>query len=150
MNKLSQTVSVKRLLRSSHQQGMALLEGLIAVLIFSIGILGAVGLQASMMRGATDTQYRAEANYLVQQRIGVLWTSQTLVGGADNRANLVEVNTPMASLPSGTRSTSLSAVTCKEPGVPAAPCIFTVTVTWKLPGTTTTHNVTTIARVTQG
>lgn len=52
------------------QQGSVLLEALIAVVIFSFGILAVAGLQAAMMKNTTDATYRAEAAYMVQQYLG--------------------------------------------------------------------------------
>jgi type IV pilus assembly protein PilV len=41
-----------------------LLEALIAILIFSFGILGLVGLQANAINLSTDAKYRADAALL--------------------------------------------------------------------------------------
>lgn len=50
-----------------------LLEALIAILIFSFGVLGIVGLQASMVKSTSDAKYRSTASYIAQQRIGEMW-----------------------------------------------------------------------------
>ncbi len=52
------------------QSGSALLEALIAVLIFSFGVLGLVGLQAAMIAGAADAKYRTEAGFFVNRLLG--------------------------------------------------------------------------------
>jgi type IV pilus assembly protein PilV len=49
------------------EAGFTLIEVLIAVLIFSLGILAMTGLQASAIRMSTDAQQRAEATYLADQ-----------------------------------------------------------------------------------
>ena len=54
------------------QKGSILLEALIAVVIFSFGILAISGLQAAMIKNTTDATYRAEAAYVVQQYLGQL------------------------------------------------------------------------------
>ena len=60
--------------RSLHRQGgVMLLEALIAILIFSIGILGIVGLQATAVQQSTDARYRSEAAQLAEQLIGTMW-----------------------------------------------------------------------------
>ena len=56
-----------------QQQGAVLLEALIAILIFSFGILAISGLQAAMLKNTTDSNYRAEASYIVQQQVGFMW-----------------------------------------------------------------------------
>jgi type IV pilus assembly protein PilV len=57
------------------QHGVMLLEALIAILIFSIGILGVVGLQATAVKQSTDARYRAEAAQLAEQLMGLMWVS---------------------------------------------------------------------------
>lgn len=57
------------------QRGVMLIEALIAILIFSVGILGIVGLQATAVKQSTDARYRAEAAQLVEQLVGEMWTS---------------------------------------------------------------------------
>lgn len=49
------------------QSGFTLIEVLIAILVFSFGILGAVALQASAIKMSTDAQQRAEATFLADQ-----------------------------------------------------------------------------------
>jgi len=52
------------------QEGVVLLESLIAILIFSMGILALVGLQGAMVKNTSDAKYRAEATFIAQQRLG--------------------------------------------------------------------------------
>ena len=53
--------------RAALQSGFTLIEVLIAILVFSFGILGAVALQASAIKMSTDAQQRAEATFLADQ-----------------------------------------------------------------------------------
>lgn len=69
------------------QRGMMLIEALIAILIFSIGILGIIGLQASAVKQSTDARYRAEAAYMADQLLGQMWTSQRDVTTLQARFN---------------------------------------------------------------
>lgn len=46
---------------SSRQAGVVLLEALVAILIFSFGILGLIGLQAASIKNLTESQFRVEA-----------------------------------------------------------------------------------------
>lgn len=52
-----------------------LIEALIAILIFSIGVLGILGLHASAVKQSTDARYRAEAAYLADQLLGTMWVT---------------------------------------------------------------------------
>ena len=118
----------------SVQQGVVLVEAMIAILIFSMGVLAVVGLQAAMIKNTADSKYRADASYIAQQRIGLMWSDP------DNLALYVE-GAPgtdiSALLPGGTRITAQSGVQ------------FTVTVTWQQPGEPQ-HNFTTTAIITGG
>jgi type IV pilus assembly protein PilV len=58
-------------------RGFMLLEVLISVLIFSVGVLALVGLQASMTRGQTESKVRADASYLANEMVGLIWSDTT-------------------------------------------------------------------------
>lgn len=58
------------------QHGSVLLEALIAILIFSIGILGLVGMQSTAINTSSDAKYRSSAGFLVDQMIGTVWASR--------------------------------------------------------------------------
>lgn len=103
-----------------RQQGVALLEALIAILIFSFGVLGIVGLQATMVTNTTDAKYRADASYIAQQRIGQMWADPA------NAVGYLEADTDISDrLPGGLRT-----VTQPVAGQ------FQVTVGWTAPGET--------------
>ena len=57
-----------------QQTGVMLLEALIAILIFSLGILAIIGLQAQSIRNSSEAKYRADASFLANQLIGYMWT----------------------------------------------------------------------------
>lgn len=57
------------------QTGSMLLEGLISILLFSIGILAIVGLQAASIKMVGDAKYRSDASLLADQLIGQMWAS---------------------------------------------------------------------------
>ncbi|MFT7723136.1 MAG: type IV pilus modification protein PilV [Roseateles sp.] len=52
------------------QRGVLLLEVLVALLIFSLGVLGLVGLQASAAKQSGETKYRADATLLANELLG--------------------------------------------------------------------------------
>jgi type IV pilus assembly protein PilV len=54
---------------------MVLLEGLIAILIFSLGILAIVGMQAAAVRNVGEAKYRSEAALLTDKLLGTMWAS---------------------------------------------------------------------------
>lgn len=56
------------------QQGVVLLEALVAILIFSVGILAIVGMQAQAVSAVTESRSRSEASFLANQLITQIWT----------------------------------------------------------------------------
>jgi type IV pilus assembly protein PilV len=67
---------------SRHRQGgVMLLEVLIGILIFSIGILAMLGMQAIGMRNTVESKYRAEASYLANQIVGAMWVDRANPAG---------------------------------------------------------------------
>lgn len=60
--------------RPRNERGAMLLEALIAILIFSLGILGIVGLQANAVKQSTDARFRIEAAVLADELMGQMWT----------------------------------------------------------------------------
>ncbi len=115
---------------AKFERGVVLLESLIAVLIFSLGVLGIVGLQATMIKNTSDSKYRSEASFIAQQRIGQMWADTA------NLNDYEEEDTDISErLPNGTRTVA-----------PISAGIYTVTVRWQQPGEparafTTTVNI---------
>jgi type IV pilus assembly protein PilV len=64
----------------TRQGGVALLEALIGILIFSIGILAVVGMQATAIRTVSDSKYRSDAAFLASQLMTQIWTDAGNVG----------------------------------------------------------------------
>lgn len=103
---------------AKNQQGAVLLEALIAVLIFSFGILAISGLQGAMMKNTADATMRAEASYIVQQEMGRMLTYPVGLG--------TFTDVPVDSLPDGklsvlpipTDNRLLFRVTWQVPGEP--------------------------------
>lgn len=57
--------------------GFALIEVLVSVLLFVIGVLGLVGLQASMAQAQTVSKSRTDATYLASELLGRMWTDMS-------------------------------------------------------------------------
>jgi len=63
------------MIKRSYQSGMMLLEALIGILIFSIGILALVAMQTAAVSSVADAQYRVEAVNLSNQVLANIWTT---------------------------------------------------------------------------
>lgn len=56
------------------QNGSAMLEALIAITLFSIGVLSLVGLQSAMVKQGSQAQFRADAISLADEINGLMWS----------------------------------------------------------------------------
>lgn len=121
------------------QRGVMLIEALIAILIFSVGILGIVGLQASAVKQSTEARYRAEAAHLAQQLLGAMWTGPRVLATLQT-----QYNTCTSSTCAGYQAW-LTNVQAVLPGIDAgagtlpdvnidANGVVTISVFWRAPG----------------
>jgi type IV pilus assembly protein PilV len=71
-------------------RGVALIEVLVAMLVFAFGVLALVGLQGSLLRAQTESKARADAAYLASEVLGKLWADPTRYKtyGGNNCANV--------------------------------------------------------------
>ena len=69
---------------TNKQTGVMLLEALIGILIFSIGILALIGMQATAIKNTPDARYRSEAAFLANQVIGQMWVDRPNLARYDN------------------------------------------------------------------
>jgi len=96
-----------------------LLEALIGLLIFSVGILAVIGLQALSIKSVADAKFRADAAMLANELIGNVWTNSKSLGTLQTTYNS----------PGGTYyATWLANVRNELPGVTASSNAPTVTV----------------------
>ncbi|MFM9835113.1 MAG: prepilin-type cleavage/methylation domain-containing protein [Methylophilaceae bacterium] len=99
-----------------QQQGVVLLEALIAILIFSFGILALAGLQAAMIKNTTDSKFRSDAANVAQRQLGIIWANPTNIANYTGTTNV-------ADLPNGS-------MTVAQPTAGRV----TVQVSWQQPG----------------
>ncbi|HEY2336988.1 MAG TPA: type IV pilus modification protein PilV [Burkholderiales bacterium] len=118
------------------QRGVALLEALIGILIFSIGILAVVGMQATAIRTVSDSKYRSEAAFLANQLLTQMWTDAGNVsayaypGTGTVPARLTNWVSDVGSrLPGTTAAQPVIAVS----GATASGATVQITVYWQLP-----------------
>ena len=70
--------------RRSRARGIALIEALVAMLVFAVGILGAVGMHTTLLREQGAVRARADAAMLAAELIGLMWADyDTLVNQGD-------------------------------------------------------------------
>lgn len=120
--------------RLARARGSALLDSMIAVVIFSIGILGVVRLQSAAITFSTDAKYRADAAMLADQIIAQMWnsdlstlSSQYAGANGSGGARYVAWNTLVARMPAGNGTVAVQADGTVD-----------VSVRWLQPGDTST------------
>jgi type IV pilus assembly protein PilV len=72
---------------SVRTRGFMLIEVLVSILIFSIGVLALVGLQAKMTHAQSASKIRTDATYLANELIGTMWSDLTHLGSYANCAS---------------------------------------------------------------
>lgn len=147
------------------QSGSVLLEALFAILLFSVGVIALVALQAISIKNSVDAKYRSDASYLANQIVAQMWLDRS---NLDNYAHYTGGN---ACAFSGTASSDVSPwvspvtawvtqVVSLLPGAAAnktqilittvgATRQVKVTVCWKGPQETVTHNYALTAQINQ-
>lgn len=122
-------------LSRGYQKGVMLLEALIGLLIFSIGILALIAMQSVAISQVTDAQYRVEANALAERMLGNLF----VLGGLNPAPT--QASAVIAAWATEVTNSLPSGVGTVTPGVNGQ---VTVTVTWKAPAASTTSNHTVV------
>jgi len=137
------------MVRRSEQEGVMLLEALLGILIFSIGILALIAMQATAMRATVDAKYRAEASFLANEILGTMWVDRA------NLSNYATSPGSPASCPSAKPCGWISRVQTLMPNATGAnaPEIaisgtqVTVTVRWVRPGDSSASNHAAVAQI---
>jgi type IV pilus assembly protein PilV len=115
-----------------HASGFTLIEVLVSILVFSFGVLGAVGMQARILQTSTQNVDRSRASMLANEIVAQMWGQQSVQPGASvisawqSRVSDVTVS----GLPSSTGSVAYSTVD----GVTTA----TIAIKWRPPSMAST------------
>lgn len=60
---------------STGQRGSFILEALISIVIFAVGMISLMGMSAQAINQIGQTKFRNDASYLAEELIGELWVS---------------------------------------------------------------------------
>lgn len=116
-----------------NQKGVFLLEALIALMIFSFGILGLVGLQAISSQNSVDAENRTTASLLANDVISQMWVNRV-------------AGTTFAGLPSAdvtawqTRVADSKNLPNAVGTIAMAGTVATVSITWRAPSKKSTED----------
>lgn len=145
----------------NKEAGSVLLEALIAILIFSMGILAVIGLQAASVQASSEAKYRTEASLLANQLIGQMWVSdrtvatlQTAFSSPSGSAyqtwlgSTTSTGTVLGTLPGAAANLPTVNIVTTTGTTPTS--LVTVTIYWKSPGESAgnpPHKYTAIAQI---
>ncbi len=128
------------------QRGNSLIEILIAILIFAVGVLGLVGIIGSSVRATNEARYRSEAANLANAMVGEMWTMTAAQmdikfakGGAKSKAYTGDVE---SLLPNANATVDLT-----QAGLSSQSRTVVVTIDWTMPGSTDKHEYVTSAQI---
>ncbi len=123
-----------------------LIEALVGLLIFSLGILALIGMQAVAMQYTIDAKYRSEAGFLANQIIGAMWTDRTNLANYDTSSGS---GSPLrTSWISQVQQTLPQATGSNVPEIDVVGNQVTVTVRWLRPGDVSASNHSVQAQIT--
>lgn len=127
------------------QRGSVLLEALIAILIFSMGILAIIGLQTVSMKAVSDAKYRVDAGFLANQVLADMWV---------DRDSLADFAWDGTGAPPAALTDWVAQVNATLPGATDNPPVIvigadnqiSITVRWRAPNEPT-HQLVTLADI---
>lgn len=120
------------------QSGFMLIEVMISVLIFAVGVLALVSLQSAMTKAQTEAKVRSDAANLASELVGMIWSDSGNLAGYSSASC---ASTPQCAgwlnkvklmLPSQVTNVTTNATTGK----------VTISLAWTLPGGTQHQYVT--------
>ncbi len=104
-------------------RGSTLVEVLVSVLLFAIGIAGLLRLLGTAVKDAGEIEFRSQAVAIADEQIGRMWAD------LENIADYAEPGVAVPELPGGTRTVEIDGN------------VVTVTIGWQLPGADARNHV---------
>lgn len=161
----------------NRQQGVMLIEAMIALLIFAMGVLAVIGMQARSIGQTMDARYRVDAAFLANQLLSEIWASRAQVNNGTANPTTTLYGSPAyfscnpctstnsnpviqgwvqqvqsttsqsAYLPGVTDTQNAPIITVSPTTANSPPYSITVTLQWKSPQGGVPHNYTTMAQI---
>ncbi|CAH0347813.1 hypothetical protein AQB9606_00032 [Aquabacterium sp. CECT 9606] len=114
-----------------------LIEVLISVLIFSVGVVALVALQAAMTRAQTEAKARTDASYLATELVGLMWSDVNNLSAytTANCASNTQCNMWLAKVQQTLPTNNTAPVVTVDTGASSATLgDVSITITWQSPG----------------
>lgn len=142
------------------QRGVMLLEALISIAVFSIGVLGLIGLQSAAIKNTDEARQRAVAAFYANQIIGSMWadvrSQANLLTYAHNAADAgcgsfpasPSANTKVGDWVAAVQKDLNGATAANLQQINVDPSnVVVVTLCWKNPGESAYHFFTSVAQI---
>jgi type IV pilus assembly protein PilV len=129
--------------RHHGNDGFMLLEALVAIFVFSLGILGVIAFQGASSRLTTDAAFRSEASLYADELVALMNVSSPATLTTDfaspGGASFVAWKAArLANLPSSDATVTLTA----DPSGTTNTVVAAIVITWRPPGVATTAEAT--------
>lgn len=125
-----------------HRRGSVLIEGLLAIIVFSTGLVALLLLLSAALRESGNAQYRSEASLLAADLIARMWTGerslpalQSRFGRADSSEYQAWLARVQATLPGVSASRNMPQLAI------ATDRSVTLTLRWQPPGDADAHQL---------
>jgi type IV pilus assembly protein PilV len=129
----------------NQQEGVVLLEALLGIFIFSIGILALIGMQAVAVKNTIEAQYRTEAGFLANELIGQIWVSNASPAAFNTATSCTAA--PCTTWVAKVQAMMPNATGALAPSIVVVGNQVTVTVSWQKAGETSSHNHQVVAQI---
>jgi len=116
-------------LQRAHR-GISLIEALVAMAVMAFGMLGVVGMQATLRYNADVSKQRTEAMRIAQERMEDLRNFSVLATTAGYKAFAEKVDIAAQTVTGYTTNTQYTVSSTVQPTTPSTHKTLTVTVTW--------------------
>jgi type IV pilus assembly protein PilV len=130
-----------------YQHGGGLIEGLVSLVILSVGLLGMAGMQGTLIQESSESRTRMQAGFLASSILGMAAANPENVGCfIVNSAQSVACTSPDAQVQGTTWTGQVNSALPGSATVPpivaydAASGQLTVTLRWQMRGDATVHN----------
>jgi len=133
---------------SSRDGGSALIESLLAVLVFSVGLLSLLALLTATLKESNNARYRSEASLLATDLVSRMWSGkrslqslrQRFTPAADEYQRWLE--RVRSTLPGVTDNQNLPELLIDDERT------ITLTLRWQIPSDTQQHQLVVVTRLT--
>ncbi len=110
------------------ETGFALIEVLVSLLLFSLGVLGMVAMQAKASNYSVDAEDRSRASRMANELVASMWAEQTVSPSTLTKWKARVADPTVSGLPNGSGTLDPN-----ETDATTGVSVTTITITWKAP-----------------